>query len=139
MFWIIFELCFKLCFELFLNCVLNCVLNYFWTVFWIIFELCFELCFGLFFNCVLNYFWIVFWIVCFELYVLNCVLNCVLNWFILECLKRALSNYSLCHKLWSCNSLSNAVYLRYFKLWILLNLSIQVWNIKDLHHQVIQI
>ena len=42
---------------------------------------------------------------------------------------------SLCHKLW----FSNVADLRYFKLWILLDQLIWVWNIKGLQHRALKI
>ena len=46
-----------------------------------------------------------------------------------------LKELGLGHQLWLSNPLDlNVVHLRYFKLWILLDQIIYVWNIKDLRH-----
>ena len=46
---------------------------------------------------------------------------------------------SLCHKLITISLEPNFEDLRYFKLWILLNQIIRVWNIKGLQHRVLKI
>ena len=46
---------------------------------------------------------------------------------------------SLCHKLITISLEPNFEDLRYFKLWILLNQIIGVWNIKGLQHRVLKI
>ena len=49
---------------------------------------------------------------------------------------------SLCHKLWFLITISlepNVADLRFFKLWILLDQIIWVWNIKGLRHWVLKI
>ena len=62
-----------------------------------------------------------------------------------NCRKRRITGevLSLCHKLRFSNSNTsmkpNLVDLRYFKLWILLNQIIWVWNIKGLQHRVLKI